>query len=149
MPQLNSVVPPFDGVPRWRNGPAPAASDLAGRAVLVHFFSSGCPLCREGMPVVRSLGATFGADSLAVVGAFQPRPDAIATVAEAERECDELACSTHACAMDVDGVLAARFGNKWAPAYYIFDRGHRLRHYQMGNWNLDALAAIIEGCVKI
>ena len=116
--------------------------------MLVHFFSSGCPLCREGMPAVRRLRATFGGDSLAVVGAFQPRPDANATVAEAERECDELACSAHACALDIDGVLAARFGNQWAPAYYVFDRGHRLRHYQMGNWNLDAIAAIIESCVK-
>jgi hypothetical protein len=50
--------------------------------------------------------------------------------------------------LDVAGVLAARFGNEWAPAYYVYDRSHRLRHYQMGNWNLDGIAAVIEACVK-
>ena len=148
MPQLDSLLPSFDGVPLWRSGPAPTASDLAGKAVLVHFFSSGCPLCREGMPAVDLLRASYESSGLVVVGAYQPRPDAKATAAEAVRECDASVRPTHVCALDVAGVLAQRFGNEWAPAYYVYDRSHRLRHYQMGNWNLDGIAAVIEGCVK-
>jgi thiol-disulfide isomerase/thioredoxin len=149
VPQVNTILPSFDGVPLWRNGPAPADSDLAGKPLLVHFFSSGCPLCREGMPAVRRLHATFAPAGLVVVGAYQPQPDTKPTTADAERECDLHVGPTHACALDVEGVLAARFGNEWTPAYYVYDRSHRLRHYQMGNWNLDAIAAIIEGCMKV
>jgi hypothetical protein len=46
--------------------------------------------------------------------------------------------------LDTGGILAARFENLWPPAYYVYDRGHRLRHYQMGNSNLEALDAIIQ-----
>jgi thiol-disulfide isomerase/thioredoxin len=147
MPQLGSMLPSFEGVPSWRYGPPPEAVDLEGKPVLVHFFSSGCPLCREGMPVIRRLHAAFAPRGLVVVGAYQPRPDAKAAPGDAGRESDLHIGPTHACALDDDGVLAKRFENEWAPGYYIYDRSHFLRHYQMGNWNLDELAALIKGCV--
>ena len=146
MPQLDSLLPSFDGVSLWRNGPAPTEADLAGRPVLVHFFSRSCPLCREGIPTVRRLHAKFAPAGLAVIGAYQPRVDAASTTADAERECDLHIGPTHPCALDSGGILAARFGNAWPPAYYVYDRDHRLRHYQMGNWNLEGLAAIVENC---
>jgi thiol-disulfide isomerase/thioredoxin len=147
MPQLNSSLPSLDGVAHWRNAPAPREGELAGKPVLVHFFSSGCPLCHEGMPAVRRLHTAYSPTGLVVVGAYQPRQDTVTSLADAERECDLHVGPAHPCAMDVDGILATRFGNEWPPAYYIYDRGHRLRHYQMGNWNLEALGAIIQGCL--
>lgn len=147
VPELNTPLPSFDGVAHWRNGPAPAVFDIADKPVLVHFFSSGCPLCREGVPAIRRMHATFSPDGLVVVGAYQPRQDIAATLADAERECDLHVSPTHPCALDADGILAARFGNSWPPAYYVYDRGHRLRHYQMGNWNLDALGTVIQRCL--
>jgi thiol-disulfide isomerase/thioredoxin len=147
MPRLHSSLPSFDGVSIWRNGPAPADAELAGKPVLVHFFSSGCPLCREGMPAVRRLHATFASAGLVVVGAYQPRQDIPTTLADAERECDLHVGPTHPCALDTEGTLAARFGNLWPPAYYVYDRSHLLRHYQMGNFNLAAVDRIIQGFV--
>jgi thiol-disulfide isomerase/thioredoxin len=145
VPHLNSPLPSFDGVSQWRNALPPTERQLADKPVLVHFFSSGCPLCREGMPVVRRLHATYAAAGLIVVGAFQPRLDSAATLADAERECDLHIGPTHACALDADGILTARFENTYPPAYYVYDRSHHLRHYQMGNWNLDAIGGIIQG----
>jgi hypothetical protein len=108
MPQLSSSLPSFDGVSHWRNGPVPTEAGLAGKPVLVHFFSSGCPLCRDGMPVIRRLYSTYSAAGLMVVGAFQPRQDVKASLADAERECDLHIGPTHACALDAGGILAAR-----------------------------------------
>jgi thiol-disulfide isomerase/thioredoxin len=147
VPQLNSLLPSFEGVPQWRNGEAPAQNDIAGKPVLVHFFSSGCPLCREGMPAVLRLGAAYELSGLVVIGAYQPRPEAQASIADAERECDLHVGPAHRCAVDSAGVLSARFGHTWAPAYYVYDRAHRLRHVQEGNWALESLAAVIERCV--
>jgi thiol-disulfide isomerase/thioredoxin len=148
MPQLSSSLPSFDGVSHWRNGPAPTEADLDGKPVLVHFFSSGCPLCRDGMPVIRRLHATYSAAGLMVVGAFQPRQDVKASLADAERECDLHVGPTHACALDAGGILAARFENTFPPAYYVYDRSHHLRHYQMGNWNLEAIGGIIKASME-
>jgi thiol-disulfide isomerase/thioredoxin len=148
MPHLNSPLPSFDGVSHWRNGPAPTKIQLAGKPVLLHFFSSGCPLCHEGMPVVRRIHAAYASRGLIVIGAYQPRQNVKASLADAERECDLHIGPTHACALDADGTLAERFGNEWSPAYCVYDRSNRLRHYQMGNWNLKALDAIIQGCLR-
>jgi thiol-disulfide isomerase/thioredoxin len=147
MAVLNTPLPSFHGVAHWRNGPAPTEAELAGKPVLVHFFSSGCPLCGKGMPTVRQLHATYAPAGLVVVGAFQLRQDVAATLADAERECDRHVGSGHPCAVDIEGILAARFGNLWPPAYYVYDRSHRLRHYQMGNSNLESLDAIIQRCM--
>ena len=144
MPELGSLLPAFDGVPRWRNGGAPAEADLAGKAVLVHFFSSGCPLCSEGMPVVHRVREAFAPAGLVVIGVYQPRPEFTATETEAEQVCDHIVHGAQRCAVDAGGVLAARFGHRWAPAYYLYDRAHRLRHLQEGNWNLKALDAVID-----
>lgn len=144
MSDLGSLLPSFDGVPRWRVGGAPAEADLAGKAVFVHFFSSGCPLCSEGMPVVNRVREAFASPGLVVIGVYQPRPDNSATEAEAEQVCDRIVHGAHRCAADASGVLAQRFGHTWAPAYYVFDRMHRLRHIQEGNWNLDALDEVIK-----
>jgi thiol-disulfide isomerase/thioredoxin len=144
MPDLGSLLPSFDGVPRWPVGGAPAENDLAGKAALVHFFSSGCPLCTEGMPVVHRVREAFAPSDLVVIGVFQPRNEHKATEADAENVVDNVVHGAHRCALDLEGVLTARFGHQWAPSYYVFDRAHRLRHFQEGNWNLDALHEIIQ-----
>lgn len=142
-PKLGSLLPSLDGVPRWR-GAAPIEVDLADKPVLVHFFSSGCPLCSEGMQAVHRVREAFETMGLVVIGTYQARPDTNATDAEADQICDQLVRGAHRCAADSGGVLAARFGHRWAPAYYVYDRIHRLRHFQEGNWKLDALDEIIK-----
>ncbi|HKW45782.1 MAG TPA: TlpA disulfide reductase family protein [Candidatus Eremiobacteraceae bacterium] len=149
MAQLGSMLPSFEGVPRWRNGSAPVQRDIAGKPVLVHFFSSGCPLCGEGLPVVLRLGAALAPVGLVIIGAYQPRNDVHAQAADADRECDVQIGTAHRCAADVDGILKLRFGHTWPPAYYVYDRAHRLRHFQEGNWELETMAAAVERCVKI
>jgi thiol-disulfide isomerase/thioredoxin len=144
VPDLGSPLPSFDGVPRWLSGRAPAEADLAGKAVLVHFFSSGCPLCSEGMPAVHRVREAFETAGLVVIGVYQPRAEFTATESEAEKVCDRIVHGAHRCAADALGVLAARFGHRWAPAYYVYDRAHRRRHFQEGNWHVDALDEVIQ-----
>lgn len=98
------------------------------------------------MPFIRRLHAAFAPRGLTIVGAYQPRADAKAMPGDAERECDLHIGPTYACALDDEGVLAKRFGNDWPPAYYVYDRGHRLRHYQMGNWQIEDFTTLVEGC---
>jgi thiol-disulfide isomerase/thioredoxin len=145
--RINSPLPSLDGVAAWRSA-RPSAGELAGNPVLVHFFSSGCALCHDGMPLVAEWRAHFAPRGLVVIAVYQPRSDIESTLADIGRECAAIVGSAHACAVDIRGVLAARFGNEWPPAYYVYDRSHRLRHFQMGNWHIERMAAVIEACVS-
>jgi thiol-disulfide isomerase/thioredoxin len=43
-------------------------SDLGGRAVVLDFWATNCPPCREEIPHLNSLMAKYGADNLQVIG---------------------------------------------------------------------------------
>jgi thiol-disulfide isomerase/thioredoxin len=120
---------------------------MRGHAVLVHFFSSDCPLCDEGARRIAGWIAEFGKVGLVVVGAFQPRRDVDSMSADALVECERhCGIAPHICAADAAGELSQRFGNEWWPAYFVYDAAHRLRHYQMGNEAMDRLDNVIREC---
>jgi thiol-disulfide isomerase/thioredoxin len=120
---------------------------LLGRAVLVHFFSSDCPLCDEGAHRIARWIDEFEPIGLVVVGAFQPRREAESTRAMALAECERhCRIARHPCAADAAGELSQRFGNEWWPAYFVYDTAHRLRHYQMGNEAMHRLESVLREC---
>lgn len=120
---------------------------MNGRAVLVHFFSSDCPLCDEGARRIAAWIEEFRESGLVVVGAFQPRRDVASTSADALAKCEHhCRIAPHPCAADAAGVLSQRFGSEWWPAYFVYDAAHRLRHHQMGNEAMERLDSVVRGC---
>ncbi len=147
-PRLGSALPSLDCSAPWLTQP-PDRANLTGKPVVVHFFSSDCPLCDEGAHRIARWISSLAPMGLVVIGAFQPRHDTPASQAEALAECARHSRNAaHACVADCTGELAARFGNEWWPAYFVYDRAHRLRHYQMGNDGLDRLDALLNECVR-
>ena len=51
---------------------------------------------------------------------------------------------THRAAFDNDLQIVERFDNQFVPAYYLFDRAHKLRHFQAGDKSYDRIEAAIE-----
>jgi len=115
---------------------------LAGHPVLVHFWSTGCPLCHEGARDIARWRERY--PSLVIVAAFQPREDEPFDPAAVERDASESMGIGYPCAIDTQGVLARRFDSAYPPGYYVFDDEHRLRHRQMGNARLDVVEALLE-----
>ncbi len=120
---------------------------MRGHPVLVHFFSSDCPLCDEGGRRIAGLIKELEPAGLIAVGAFQPRRDIASSledaIAESKRQCR---IADHPCVADAAGELSQRFDNEWWPAYFIFDVAHRLRHYQMGNGAMEQLDSVLREC---
>jgi hypothetical protein len=51
---------------------------------------------------------------------------------------------TWPCALDNEHTLVDRLENQFVPAYYVFDREHKLVHRQAGDRGFERLEAKIE-----
>ena len=136
--KLGDNVPAFDDHIEWIDGvkhqPHP------GRPLLVHFWSTGCPLCHEGAARIGRWRSKHGADALDVIAVFSPRPESpLVDVDVVRRDARESMMLEGPCAIDRNRELQSVFDCPFAPGYFVFDRDGKLRHRQMGN---DALANI-------
>ena len=142
--RLRSPMPSLDGVGNWANGGPPSAAALAGRPVLVHFWSTSCHICHDVADVVAGWRERFGPRGLAVVAVHQPRGpeelDVAKVVADAQGEMH----ITQPLAVDNEHTIVDAFQNEYVPAYYLFDRNHELVHRQAGDRGFERLEAKIE-----
>jgi thiol-disulfide isomerase/thioredoxin len=143
---LGDHLPALDAATFWICG-EPRASDLAGRAVLVHFWTVSCPLCSEAVADIARWREQFDPAALACVAICALRPDETADRARFERDAREKMRVVYPCALDGARAITERFGNPYAPAYFIFDREHALRHRQEGNHALSRVDQILRNAL--
>lgn len=141
--KLGDHLPSLADATAWLNGP-PKPGELSDAPVLLHFWSSDCPLCHEGAHAIARWRLRFAGSGLVTIAIYQLRPDQILDASAAEFEARELMHLDHPCALDGSGAIARRFDSTYPPGYYLFDRSHELRHRQMGNAELERLEAIID-----
>lgn len=133
--QLRSPLPAFEGVTEWVNGQV-TEEQLAGKPVLVHFWSISCHSCKEGLPQILVWREYYSKQyDLQVVGVHMPRSEKDTDIAAAKAIIDEYHLE-HPIMMDNAHAITDTFQNDYVPAYYLFDREHQLRHYQAGETGL-------------
>ena len=144
--RLGDKVPSFDERVEWLDG-----VDARPRAViplLVHFWSTGCPLCHEGARDVATWRAKYGSDALDVVAVYAMRPDASTVDIDAvRRDARSLMRIAWPCAVDRDRALERAFSCPYSPGYFVFDRAGVLRHRQVGNDRLERIGEILDSLV--
>lgn len=141
---MGTPAPPLDGVATWINGGAPVPEELAGKPLLVHFWSISCYLCHDVAGEIARWQADYGPRGLQVIGVHQPRgPEELdpATVTADARDAMGI---TWRNAIDSEHALVARFENEFVPAYYVFDRDHTLVHRQAGDRGFERLRAKLD-----
>jgi peroxiredoxin len=62
------------GLTQWVNSPPLSISDLAGKVVLLRWWTDTCPFCAATAPALRELQSKYGAAGLQVIGIFHPKP---------------------------------------------------------------------------
>lgn len=141
MPPLRtgSPLPSLHGVPAWLNGGEPADEALAGKPLLVHFWSISCSICHDVAAEVARWHAEYAPRGLAVVGVHQPRGPEELDVAAVTEDARGPMGITWPCAIDNEHTLVDRFQNEFVPAYYLFDREHKLVHRQAGDRGFERL----------
>lgn len=68
--RLRTEMPALTGITEWVNGEV-NKHDLASKAVLVHFWSISCGMCKESLPAINKMREEY--PDLQIVGIHMPR----------------------------------------------------------------------------
>ncbi len=139
---MRSPLPSLEGVANWING-EPKPEELRGFPLLVHFWSISCYLCHNAADQVNAWRDRFGKEGMILIAIHQPRSEAELDVEAVRKDGLEEMGLTQPCAIDNEHTLVERFQNQFVPAYYVFNRRHELRHFQVGDKGFDRLEAAI------
>jgi len=136
--RTGSDMPSLEDV-QWVDGIAATPERLAGKPVLVHFWSISCSICHDVADEVARWRADYEPRGLEIVSIHQPRspqeldPTAITADAKTEMRIE------WPCAIDNEHTIVQRFANQYVPAYYLFDANHKLVHRQAGDRGFERL----------
>jgi thiol-disulfide isomerase/thioredoxin len=137
--RTGSDLPSLDGVATWINGGAPKDEELAGKPLLVHFWSVSCYLCHDVAEEVARWQAAYAPQGLVFVAVHQPRGPEELDVAAVGADAAGPMGITWPCAIDNEHTIVQGYENQFVPAYYLFDRDHKLVHRQAGDRGFERL----------
>lgn len=128
--KLREEMPELTGATTWINDERSKEDLVGNKPTLIHFWSVSCYLCKEAMPEINELRDDYE-DELNVIAVHMPR-------SEDDLDLDvikQMAIGhdiTQPIFVDSELKLTDAFENKYVPAYYVFDKDGKLRHFQAG-----------------
>lgn len=128
--KLREQMPELSGATDWLNGQVTREELIGEKPTLIHFWSISCHLCKEAMPQVNEFRDQYK-DKLNVVAVHMPRSEKELDVEEIKQIASEYEI-TQPILIDSAHKLTDAFENQYVPAYYVFDREGKLRHFQAG-----------------
>ncbi|KOO50574.1 TlpA family protein disulfide reductase [Priestia koreensis] len=135
--KLRDTMPELVGASMWINGETSTEQLIGKKATLIHFWSVSCHLCKEAMSHINDFRDLYQ-EQLQVVAVHMPRSKADLNTEEIQRIAVE-ENMTQPIFIDHEQTLTAAFDNQYVPAYYLFDRDGRLRHFQAGGSGMKVL----------
>src|SRR5579883_2232446 len=145
--RMRTPLPSLEGVRTWINGD-PLQGSLAGRPVVVQFWSISCHLCHESADRANAWRTAYEPQGVAFVAVHQPRSETELDADAVREDALNEMHLTQPCAIDNEHTLVERFGNQFVPSFYVFDREHQLRHFQAGDKGFERIEASIERVVQ-
>jgi thiol-disulfide isomerase/thioredoxin len=144
--RIGDPVPEFDGATEWLNGQLEDAVNASkGSPLLVHFWAVSCGICKEKMPQLKELEATFRPHGLKTVAVHMPRYE-VDTNMDSVREAINTNKISEVCAVDNKHKLKDAFKNEqgWVPVYYLFDSEGKLKTRAAGEFGVGVLKTSLE-----
>jgi cytochrome c biogenesis protein CcmG/thiol:disulfide interchange protein DsbE len=112
--------------------------DLAGKAVVIHFWADWCPYCVDEMPVLESLYRQYRQQGLVIyaVNVGQGPKEAKAFVDRVR--------VTYPVLLDREGTTAKQYNVLGLPRTFFLDRKGRIKYKLLGEASEDMLRKLIE-----
>lgn len=138
--RLRTEMPGLDGITEWVNGEA-SKDELAGKPVLVHFWSISCGMCKKSLPEINRLREEN--PELQLVGIHMPRSEKDTDIPSVKETIEKYELK-HPQGIDNLHQVVDRYENEFVPAFYLFDRKGQLRHRSAGEKALNMLKNPLE-----
>ncbi len=148
IPVADRELPPGLGdVQGWLNVARRFDPDeLAGRVILIDFWTAGCSNCIQMIPILEKLGADFAGDPLLFIGVHSQKFDEEAST-DSIRKAMLILGVTHPVALDTDkGAWQAWDVGAW-PTFFLIDARGRVCKYRVGGASYDRLHDWIESAL--
>jgi thiol-disulfide isomerase/thioredoxin len=136
-------LPNFDGATGWLNSPPLRSDDLAGKIVLVDFWTYTCINWLRTLGHVRAWHEKYRDQGLVVVGVHTPE-------FPFERDLDNVRWAVedmrveYPVALDSDYRVWRAFDNHYWPAVYIADAEGQVRHHHFGEGGYEECERVIQ-----
>ncbi|MBU8877642.1 TlpA family protein disulfide reductase [Bacillus sp. FJAT-29790] len=135
--KLREPMPELLGATEWLNGEVTKDELIGEKPTLIHFWSVSCHLCKESMPNVNKFRDDFK-DKLNVIAVHMPRSEDDLDLELIKKTAAEHEI-TQPIFVDSETKLNEAFENQYVPAYYVFDKDGKLRHFQAGGGGMKML----------
>ena len=135
--KLREQMPELSGATEWLNGQVTKEELVGEIPTLIHFWSVSCHLCKEAMPQVNQFRDDYKG-KLNVIAVHMPRSED-----DLKLDLIKETAAEHGIIqpifVDSEHKLTDAFENQYVPAYYVFDKEGKLRHFQAGGSGMKML----------
>lgn len=138
--RIRTIMPSLSGATKILN--RENTYEENAKATLVYFWSMSCSECAHSIKNLKELERIFG-DRLTVHAIHMPREESDYSEALVKEKIKQLEL-IYPVYLDNELKISDRFGNKFVPAYYIFDQQQQLRFFKAGYFALKLLQQKIE-----
>jgi cytochrome c biogenesis protein CcmG/thiol:disulfide interchange protein DsbE len=124
------------------DGGTMALSDLRGKVVLLDFWASWCPPCRQEAPILAEVYREYGGEAVEFLGIniWDRRQDALAFV--------EQFAVPYPNAVDNDGAIAINYGVRGLPEKFVIDQAGVVVKKFVGPMPAETLRGILDEVIK-
>jgi peroxiredoxin len=124
-PQVGAIAPDFSLV--TLDGNSVRLSDFHGKPVILNFWATWCPPCREEMPALEEIWQQYGAGDVVVLGVDQGESTAIV-----ERFIREKVDTTFPILLDSDHAIGNSYFVRSLPTTFFIDRKGFIQEIRIG-----------------
>ncbi len=136
-------APEFTGIDKWLNSEPLSLRGLAGRVVLVNFWTYGCYNCVNTLPHVVRWHKQYKDQGFTLVGVHTPEFAHEKSTANVETAIARHAIA-HPVAQDNRFATWKAYDNQYWPAFYLIDKQGRVRRKHFGEGQYAQMDAAIK-----
>jgi thiol-disulfide isomerase/thioredoxin len=135
-------IPDFPPGSTWLNSAPIDAKSLAGKVVLVDFWTFSCVNCIRTLPYLRRLYDSYKDEGLVIVGVHSPEFTFERVASNVQKAARDLGV-VWPIILDNDYSLWKAYGNRYWPAEYIVDAKGRVRYWHFGEGGYEESEKIV------
>jgi thiol-disulfide isomerase/thioredoxin len=137
------AAPDFTGIDKWLNSPPLTMQGLAGKVVLVDFWTYSCINCVNTLPHVVRWYEQYKDQGFVVVGVHTPEFAFEKLTSNVETALQRFNIR-YPVAQDNSFATWKAYGNQYWPAFYLVDKSGRVRRTHFGEGQYAEMEAAIQ-----